>query len=108
MSKLTLAPGAIEQIKKFKTDATPNLRVSVVGGGCSGMSYKLELVKETDALVDDNTFDIEGLKVLVDPKSLLFLKGIVIDYVNGLHGSGFTFKNPTAKNNCGCGTSFGV
>ena len=106
MNELTLTPNAIEQIKKFKTEALPNLRVQVVGGGCSGMSYKLELVK--DEAVDDNKMNIDGLTVLVDPKSLLFMKGITIDYVNGLHGSGFTFKNPTAKNNCGCGTSFGV
>ncbi len=80
------------------------LRVSVVGGGCSGMSYKMgfeEKPAETDKLAQ-----FGNLTVIVDPKSALFLSGIEIDYVDGLNGSGFTYNNPNAKRSCGCGTSF--
>lgn len=80
------------------------LRVSVVGGGCSGLSYKMsfeEKPADADALIE-----YSGLKVVVDPRSALFLKGITVDYVDGLNGSGFTYTNPNAKRSCGCGTSF--
>ena len=80
------------------------LRVSVVGGGCSGLSYKMAFEeKPADA---DKVLDFNGLKVFVDPRSSLFLSGITIDYEDGLNGSGFTYQNPNAKRSCGCGTSF--
>lgn len=80
------------------------LRVSVVGGGCSGLSYKLSF--EAAPTERDKTFELHGVKVIIDPKSLLFLKGIVVDFTDGLDGQGFVFNNPNAKSSCGCGTSF--
>jgi len=78
--------------------------VSVVGGGCSGLSYKLSF--EDAPKEKDKTFDNYGVTMLVDPKSLLFLKGIEVDFTDGLSGQGFVFQNPNAKSTCGCGTSF--
>lgn len=80
------------------------LRVSVVGGGCSGMSYKMAF--EEKPATSDVVQDEGSLTVLIDPKSALFLRGITIDYTDGLDGSGFVYQNPNAKRSCGCGTSF--
>jgi iron-sulfur cluster assembly protein len=80
------------------------LRVGVKGGGCSGFSYLLDLTeakKETD-----EEFDIHGIKVIVDPKSLLYLSGTEIDFKDEIMGRGFVFKNPNATSSCGCGSSF--
>lgn len=79
------------------------LRIAVEGGGCSGMSYKLGFDHKT---VDDTIINSHGIEVLVDEKHLLYLKGIVIDYPDGLDARGFTFDNPNASETCGCGTSF--
>ena len=80
------------------------LRVSVVGGGCSGMSYKMSF----DENKGDNDVVIEshGVKLALDPKSILFLKGTQLDFSDGLNGTGFVFNNPNAKTSCGCGSSF--
>ncbi len=89
------------QIKEGKQNSF--LRVSVHGGGCSGLSYRLsfeETKKEKDLLFD------AGIKIIIDPRSMIFLKGTVIDYTDGLEGQGFTFANPNAKSSCGCGQSF--
>jgi len=80
------------------------LRVSVAGGGCSGLSYKL--VFEKEAQKTDKVFEEHGVKVIVDAKSYLYLNGTTLDFTDGLNGSGFTFNNPNAKGTCGCGTSF--
>jgi iron-sulfur cluster assembly protein len=82
------------------------LRLSVKGGGCSGLSYEIEfgLPEPGDTIVDYP----EGFRVLVDPKSLLYLKGIEVDHQGGLSGKGFSFRNPNAQNTCGCGESFSV
>ena len=82
------------------------LRVAVVGGGCSGFQYGLDLEKESHA--GDLVFEQGGVKVFVDPMSAQYLMGVNIDYVEGLHGSGFSFKNPNVKHTCGCGSSFSV
>lgn len=82
------------------------LRVGVKGGGCSGLSYSLSIdEKETDG---DQIFEDKGVKLFVDPKSLLYLAGTHLDYTDGLNGSGFKFENPNATRSCGCGSSFGV
>ena len=81
------------------------LRVAVVGGGCSGFQYSLDL--EKDARADDLQFEVKGVKCFVDPMSSMYLMGVEIDYVEGQFGnSGFAFKNPNAKHTCGCGSSF--
>ena len=80
------------------------LRMGVKGGGCSGLSYSLEFDNELGP--HDKKFDIEGIQVVCDTKSYLYLNGTTLDYVmQGLTG-GFTFVNPQAKSSCGCGTSF--
>lgn len=80
------------------------LRVSVVGGGCSGYQYNLDFEKESR--MGDLELTFGEVRVLVDPISAGYLKGTVIDYVSGLQGTGFKFNNPNAKRTCGCGSSF--
>lgn len=81
------------------------LRVAVVGGGCSGFQYSLDIEKEGRA--EDLSFDVKGVKCFVDPMSSMYLMGVEVDYVEGQFGnSGFAFKNPNAKHTCGCGSSF--
>ncbi len=82
------------------------LRIMVVGGGCSGFQYGLDLEKEEK--LGDTVYEQEGLKIYVDPMSLQYLEGTMIDYVEGIYGSGFSFKNPNVKSTCGCGSSFSV
>ena len=85
--------------------AGAGLRVAVVGGGCSGFQYSLDIDKEERS--GDLTFEVNGVKVFVDPMSSMYLMGVEIDYVEGQFGqSGFSFKNPNAKATCGCGSSF--
>ena len=85
--------------------AGAGLRVAVVGGGCSGFQYSLDL--EKDGRPDDMQFDVKGVRCFVDPMSSMYLMGVEIDYVEGQFGnSGFAFKNPNAKHTCGCGSSF--
>ena len=104
---ITLTQQALEQVKKLKeqeNQPSTALRLGVKGGGCSGLSYMMGF----DATVRDNdqTFEQDGIKILVDPKSHLYLDGTVIDYQGGLGGTGFSFQNPNAKSSCGCGSSF--
>jgi iron-sulfur cluster assembly accessory protein len=81
------------------------LRVAVVGGGCSGFQYSLDLDKE--ARPGDLVFEVAGVRCFVDPMSSMYLLGVEVDYVEGQFGqSGFAFKNPNAKHTCGCGSSF--
>ncbi len=80
------------------------LRIAVRGGGCAGFTQELYF---DDPKPDrDRTFDISGVRVVVDEMSLMYLAGTTIDYVDGLNGSGFKFENPNAKSTCGCGSSF--
>ena len=79
------------------------LRVRVKGGGCSGYEYQLAFDTPQEG---DQVFEEGGVKVVVDPKSLLFLTGTEIDFQDGLTGTGFAIKNPNAKGSCGCGQSF--
>ncbi len=82
------------------------LRLGVQGGGCSGLEYNLNFVTELGQF--DRVFDVKGVKVIVDLKSALYLKGTTLDYVQSLTGGGFKFANPNATRSCGCGTSFSV
>ncbi len=105
---LNLTDTAIKQVKELKRAQnlpdTVFLRMGVKGGGCSGLSYLLEFDSELGP--HDKEFDVDGLKVVCDKKSYLYLSGTTLDWVQqGLQG-GFTFVNPNAKSSCGCGTSF--
>ena len=82
------------------------IRVDVEGGGCSGLMYQLEL-DNTDK-EGDKSFEDNGIKIVVDKKSFLYLIGTTLDYSGGLNGKGFVFKNPNADRTCGCGESFSV
>lgn len=86
--------------------ATPLLRVSVEGGGCSGFSYKFDLVGAAEA--DDLMIEKGGARVLIDPVSLGYMEGAEIDFSDGLIGSAFKINNPNATASCGCGTSFSI
>jgi len=104
-----LTERAARQIVKIRDDETLGddlyLRVAVEGGGCSGLSYKLGFDIRTD---EDNVYESQGLEIIVDPKHIIYLNGIRIDYPDGLDARGFTFDNPNASEACGCGTSFAV
>jgi iron-sulfur cluster assembly protein len=105
---MSLTETAVKQVKELKQAQSLGdevfLRMGVRGGGCSGMSYALEF--DTEKTAHDREFEIDGIKVVVDTKSYLYLAGTTLDYVReGLTG-GFTFVNPNAKSSCGCGTSF--
>lgn len=101
---------AAQEIRKIKSDnkipETHALRLGIKGGGCSGMSYVLAFDEKPRQ--GDNTFQIEGLTVYIDPKSLFYLSGTTLDFSDGLNGRGFVFNNPNAAKTCGCGSSFGV
>ena len=91
--------------KEGKTELD-GIRVSVEGGGCSGLMYDLEF--DTEERENDQVFVDNGVKVFVDKKSLLYLIGTQLDFSDGLNGKGFQFKNPNASRTCGCGESFSV
>jgi iron-sulfur cluster assembly protein len=81
------------------------LRLGVKGGGCSGLSYLIEF---SDPRANDTVSELGAVRVLIDPKSSIYLKGTVLDFEDGLQGKGFVFRNPNARNTCGCGESFTV
>lgn len=97
---------AIELMKKDNKPASAFIRVGVEGGGCSGLTYKLEF--DTEQLPDDKVFEDKGIKIVCDKKSFLYLIGTELDFSDGLNGKGFLFQNPNANRTCGCGESFSV
>ncbi|MDX2212694.1 MAG: iron-sulfur cluster assembly accessory protein [Oculatellaceae cyanobacterium bins.114] len=82
------------------------LRVGVRQGGCSGMSYIMDFEDFSNVRENDEVFDYEGFKVVCDPKSILYLYGLVLDFSDAMIGGGFQFTNPNANQTCGCGKSF--
>src|SRR5256885_1573700 len=107
--ELNVTESAAEEIKKFMSGEedlpqSAGLRVRVVPGGCSGFQYSLNI--EEESRQGDHVFDAHGVRLFVDMFSAQYLNGVEIDYVTGVMGSGFTFKNPNATGSCGCGTSF--
>jgi len=105
---VSLTPGAVEAAKRVRASeglsAEHGLRISVVGGGCSGFSYQLSFDRQRQEGDLEGRFD--GLPVWVDPSSAQYLEGTQIDFVSSLHGGGFKFSNPKATQTCGCGSSF--
>ena len=106
---VSLTERAAKQIRKIRDSEDLQeglyLRVAVEGGGCSGLSYKLGFDIRSD---EDELFNSQDLDIVVNPKHLMYLDGIVIDYPGGLDARGFTFDNPNASESCGCGSSFAV
>jgi len=106
---LNFTGAAIAKVKEIMAQQNPvpaGLRVGVVGGGCSGFSYSMSF--ENGAGMMDKTFDFDGLKVFVDATSIMYLKGVSVDYIETLEAAGFKFDNPNVKSTCGCGSSFNV
>ena len=105
---MTLTDTAAEKVRDFIKDlkATENagLRVSVLPGCCSVFQYGLNIEETFER--DDDIFDIEGIKIFIDPFSSQYLDGVEIDYTTNMMGQGFIFKNPNATGGCGCGSSF--
>ena len=108
-SPVTFTEGAIKEIRKLMAkenfDHSQSLRVGVKGGGCSGMTYVIGFDKQEEK---DKSFDMAGIRCIMNTSHEMYLFGIEIDWEEGLNNRGFTFKNPNASTTCGCGTSFAV
>ena len=106
-SQVSLTERAAHQVRKIRSDEQLDedlyLRVAVEGGGCSGLSYKLGFDHKTG---EDAVINSRGIDIVVDPRHMMYLEGISIDYPDGLNARGFTFNNPNATETCGCGSSF--
>lgn len=105
---IALSQAATREVKRLLSEQPKpevGLRVGVRGGGCSGLSYSLNFDAKHEG---DHVFEIEDVRVFVDPKSLLYLDGMTLDFSNSLEGRGFKFVNPNASKTCGCGESFSV
>lgn len=106
---VSFTEGAIKELKRLMSEANFDnaqfLRVGVKGGGCSGMTYVLGFDQKES---DDETFEIEGIPVVMKQAHGIYLLGINIHFEDGLNARGFTFNNPNASSTCGCGTSFAV
>ncbi len=98
------AVAKVKEILETQDPKPAGLRISVVGGGCSGFSYSMAFENNQQLL--DKTYDFDGLKVFIDQASMLYLDGAEVDYVETLEGSGFKFNNPNVRTTCGCGSSF--
>lgn len=104
---ITLTETAVGKVKEILSTQEPKpegLRISVVGGGCSGFSYSMAFENAPGML--DKTYNYGDLKVFIDQASMLYLDGAEVDYVESLEGAGFKFNNPNVKSTCGCGSSF--
>lgn len=104
---LTVTPSAVSKIKELLAGQNPApaaLRLGVIGGGCSGFSYSMKFENEKGPM--DKEYEFDGLRILVDGTSAMYLKGCEIDYLETLDASGFKFNNPNVKSTCGCGSSF--
>lgn len=101
-----VTPKAVQKIREAfaREGVSGGLRLGVLGGGCSGLSYQFKFA--TEPRPRDYIFEFDDVKVFVDPKSMLFLDGMTLDWQDSLMESGFVFQNPHAKKSCGCGTSF--
>jgi iron-sulfur cluster assembly protein len=104
---ITVTDEAVKQVKKLQEEQDLEdyaLRVGIQGGGCSGLSYTLGF--DSEIKEKDKVFEMDGIKVVVDVKSLLYLGGTTLTYEESMLGGGFQFENPNAKRTCGCGSSF--
>jgi len=107
---IAITAKAAEQVRKLRGEnnipESHGLRLGVKGGGCSGMTYVLGF--DENPKENDNILELQGVRIFIDPKSLFYLSGTVLDFSDGLNGKGFVFNNPQAARTCGCGSSFGV
>lgn len=109
---ITISERAIERIEKIRNEQNvPNdafLKVGVVSGGCSGLTYNLDFDSDVVPQENDKVFELNGMQVLVDMRSFLYLAGTELNYTDGLEGEGFHFHNPNASRTCSCGESFSI
>jgi iron-sulfur cluster assembly protein len=105
-SDISVTPKAVNKIRATfeKMGVKGGLRLGVLGGGCSGLSYQFKF--DTKPRATDKIYDFDGVHIFIDPKSARYLAGMTLDYKETLMESGFVFENPNAKKSCGCGTSF--
>ncbi|KAF8108069.1 hypothetical protein N665_0115s0078 [Sinapis alba] len=105
---ISLTDSALKHLNKMRTERGEDLclRIGVKQGGCSGMSYTMDFENRANARPDDSTIEYQGFAIVCDPKSMLFLFGMQLDYSDALIGGGFSFSNPNATQTCGCGKSF--
>lgn len=103
---ITITPKAVAKIKELMPEGAVALRLGVQGGGCSGFSYAMQWENEKGSM--DKEYEFDGLKVLVDGVSAMYLKGVTVDFLETLTESGFKFDNPNVRSTCGCGSSFSV
>jgi iron-sulfur cluster assembly protein len=103
---VSVTPKAVGKIREAfsREGVTGGLRLGVLGGGCSGLSYQFKFDPKPRS--NDNVLKFDDVEVFVDPKSMIFLNGMTLDWKDSLIHSGFVFENPNAKKSCGCGTSF--
>ncbi len=101
-----VTPKAVAKIKEAfqREGVSGGLRLGVLGGGCSGLSYQFKFAPSPRP--NDHVFEFDGVQIFIDPKSMLYLNGLTLDYKESLMHSGFTFDNPNAQKSCGCGSSF--
>lgn len=104
---IQVTPSAVGRIRKMLTENDKKaMRLGIVGGGCSGLSYKFKY--ETDSRDNDTVIEVDGVKLFVDPKSYKYLDGMILDYEETVLEQAFRFINPNAQKSCGCGRSFQV
>lgn len=105
---ITVTPNAVERIRQMlkENQVEGGLRLGIVGGGCSGLSYKFRF--EDSPRSNDHVFEVDGVQLMVDPKSYEYLDGMTLDFNNTLMEQAFVFHNPKATKSCGCGKSFQV
>ncbi|KAK6150533.1 hypothetical protein DH2020_015465 [Rehmannia glutinosa] len=105
---IALTENALKHLNKMRSERSEDLclRIGVKQGGCSGMSYTMEFESKENSRPDDAVMEYNGFVIVCDPKSLLFIYGMQLDYSDALIGGGFNFKNPNATQTCGCGKSF--
>lgn len=109
VAPVTLTPKAVSKVRELMAEQKPvpaGLRLGVMGGGCSGFQYSMSFENEPGMM--DKVYTYDDVKVFVDPTSMMYLGGCVVDFVETLEASGFKFDNPNAKSTCGCGSSFSV
>ena len=111
---VVLTEKAAAEVKKIVADQAAageqrklHLRMRVVGGGCSGFQHKLDLDPEMNPKLDEE-FELHGVSLVVDKRSLLYLQGVTVDFHDDLNKRGFSISNPNAKGTCGCGSSFSM
>ncbi len=110
---ITLTPKAAREVQRILSENTKpdagklHLRMRIVGGGCSGYQHKLDLDANINQKIDE-VFELEGVPVVIDKRSMMYLEGVTLDFHDTLEKRGFSFDNPNAKGTCGCGSSFSM